>query len=104
MVENEEEEEQEEEHQDTISDEEKGVRAGVARMNVGATSTTEDGTIIHFPPIVAPMMPLISPVPVLFYDEHPVQTAHAMPQQSARARAAAWYRGGVPIGFRRCNN
>ena len=57
---------------DTASDDEGGLRADMAGMNVGGrvggrgATTAEDGTIIHGPPIVAPMMPLIPPVP--FYD------------------------------------
>ena len=65
--EEEEEEEEEELEEDMVSDNDEGLRAGMAGMNVGRGGTiAEDGTIIHIPSIVAPMMPLIPPVP--FYD------------------------------------
>ena len=68
VVEDEEEDEEEEQLDDDVpSDDEEGLRAGMAGMNVGRGATiAEDGTVIHIPPIVAPMMPLIPPIP--FYD------------------------------------
>jgi hypothetical protein len=58
-----EEEEEEQLEEDRTSDDEDGLQAGMAGMNVGRGATiAEDGTVIHFPPIVAPMMPLIPPV------------------------------------------
>jgi hypothetical protein len=67
FAEEEEEEEEEQLEEDIASDDDEGLRAGMAGMNVGRGATiTEDGTIIQNPSIVAPMMPLIPPVP--FYD------------------------------------
>ena len=63
----EDEDEEEQVDEDTASDDEEGLRADMAGMNVGRGATiAEDGTVIHFPPIISPMMPLIPPVP--FYD------------------------------------
>lgn len=68
VAEDEEEDNEEEELDDDVpSDDEEGLRAGMAGMNVGRGATiAEDGTVIHISPIVAPMMPLIPPIP--FYD------------------------------------
>ena len=66
FAEDEEEEEEELQEEDVPSDDE-GLRAGMVGINVGrGTIIAEDGIVIHIPSIVAPMMPLIPPVP--FYD------------------------------------
>ena len=67
VVDAEDKEEEEQLEEDMTSDDEDGLQLGMAGMNAGRSATTaKDGTVIHFPPIVAPMMPLIPPVP--FYD------------------------------------